>query len=164
MSHYQEIVVEYLRADRSIFMNHEFTIQLEEGTARSQKGASWISDVVAVDFRNNSVFLCEDSYSQTLSALIKRLKSWSDNWPSIVRALRRDSCVPDDFMVRPWVFIPASLIGLFVKKFRDCHAEFEKKAPLITPLEMTVPWEHSTWNRCGEKSKSPYPIPLDMQT
>ena len=163
MSYYQEIVAEYLRADRSIFMNHEFTIQLEHGVAQPKKCTSWISDIVAVDFRNRTVFLCEVTYSQTLSALIKRLKCWSDNWPDIVRALRRDSCVPDDFIVRPWVFIPESLIGLFVKKFQASRAEFEKKVPLITPLEMTAPWEYSTWNRCGEKSKAKYPIPLEMQ-
>jgi hypothetical protein len=125
MAYYQDIVGEYLRADRSIFINQEFAIQLDEGVAQPKKGRSWICDAVAVDFRKKAVFLCEVTYSQTLSALLGRLKSWTQNWQGVTDALYRDSCIPHCYTVRPWVFLPESLIEAFVKKYRASGAHFE---------------------------------------
>ncbi len=161
MDYYQDVVAEYLRADRCVFINHEFTIQLDEGVAQPEKERSWICDLVSVHFRKKTVFLCEVTYSRSLSALIKRLKSWSQNWPDIVRALQRDTCISADFKVRPWIFIPESLTEAFVKKFHASGAKFETP-PLITTLEMTVPWRHRTWDRRGENNK-PDVIPPDMR-
>jgi hypothetical protein len=83
MDYYQGVVMEYLRADRSVFINPEFLIQIKPGK-KPPKGSSWYCDVLAVKFGSDSsdpttVYLCEVTYSQTLQGLMKRLKAWNDN-------------------------------------------------------------------------------------
>ena len=55
-----------------IFVNTECLIQLAPGVTPS-KGTSWFCDAVAVSVRNNTVYLCEVTYSTTLYALLERL-------------------------------------------------------------------------------------------
>jgi len=79
VGYFQEIVTEYLRADRAMFVNTECLIQLNPGDVVS-KGTHWYCDAVAVNFRESAVYLCEVTYSTSLSALIGRLQAWSSNW------------------------------------------------------------------------------------
>ena len=106
--------------------------------------------------------MCEVTYSQSLAALIHRLKSWSENWLGVTDALYRDSGILREyFRVRPWVFIPESLVRTFVEKYRALGAQVEP-VPLVTTLEMTVPWKNKMDDRNGEEAK-PDSIPPDMQ-
>jgi hypothetical protein len=64
MDYYQGVVTDYIRADRSMFVNTEYCLQLEPGD-RPAKGKHWYCDAVATDFRRQCVYLCEISFSKT---------------------------------------------------------------------------------------------------
>ena len=152
MDYYQGVVTDYLRADRAVFVNTEYCIQLNPGVNPDTSGLHWYCDAIAVDLRKPAVYLCEISYSKSLAALLKRLKDWNANWPLLRTALVRDSFVQRDWPVRPWVFIP--------EKCRDpLEAGFNRlpgigmqpmPKPKVTNLEDVVPWKYPSWNRVPE--------------
>ncbi len=74
MDYYESVVIDYLRADRAIFVNTEYCIQVNPGTNPDKSGAHWYCDAVALNFRWKEILLCEISYSVNLGALAKRLK------------------------------------------------------------------------------------------
>jgi hypothetical protein len=152
MDFFQGVVVEYLRAHRSVFVNPELLIQLDEGELLG-KGRHWYCDAAAASFQDKTLYLCEISYSQTLSMLIKRLQSWADNWDGITTALARNSNIPADWIVRPWVFIPKKCRPTFdTKVARIVHGKSPTKMPDpgATHLELVAPWEFKrTWDRKG---------------
>jgi hypothetical protein len=53
MPYYQDVVVEYLRENRAIFLNTECCIQLNEGNPDTS-GTHWYCDVLAIDLDANS--------------------------------------------------------------------------------------------------------------
>ena len=143
MDYYQGVVTEYLRADRAMFVNPECAIQLEEGP-KPAKGRHWYCDVMAVSFRESTVYLCEVTYSSTMQSLLKRLQAWEDYWPEICEAIQRDCKVPASWLIRPWVFIPKKRKDAFNKKFssvvkanRDANHMPE---PKVKDLESVAPW------------------------
>ncbi|MDR3409376.1 MAG: hypothetical protein P4L87_00255 [Formivibrio sp.] len=156
MDYYQGIVAEYLRTNRKIFVNPEFCLQLELGANNPSKGNFWYVDIVATDFAQKIVYLCEVTYSNPPSALIKKLSVWSENWADIVCALRHYSAIPEEWSVRPWIFMPTENIKSFLKKIIGMQP-----VPKITPLEMTQPWTYP-WNREEELTK-PDIIPIEMR-
>ena len=172
MDYYQGVVYEYLRADRSVFINTECSIQLDD-VRLSKKGESWWCDAVAIDLRGMptggtpTVFLCEISYAVGLAALVQRLKMWSDNWPKVRCALKRDCQIGADWEVRPWLFVPQKEIpGLRPKlellKGADGKPVFR---PRITTLESVQPWCYPSWNHQDCKTdKSQSEIPKEMWT
>src|SRR6266404_2911778 len=101
MDYYESIVVSYLRADHALFVNTVCCIQLSLGDNPDTSGPHWYCDVVACDFRRRRIYLCEISYGARLADLIKRLTAWHENWDLVCKALFRDSCLPDDWPVRP---------------------------------------------------------------
>ena len=161
MDFYEAVVVEYLRADRALFVNTECCIQLNEGDNPDTSGPHWYSDAVVCDFRDRQIFLCEITFSLSLAALMKRLAGWNSNWSLVQLALKRDSHLPSDWPVRPWLFVPELLIPPLLKKM-DLFVGGLSFTPLITPLEMAQPWRYRSWNRVGEADK-PESIPIAMQ-
>lgn len=157
--YYQSIVVDYLRADRSIFVNPECFIQIHPGP-QPPKGSSWYCDVLAVDFESDpsdsaTVFLCEVTFSETLQSLIKRLKDWNVHWQEIRKALARYSHLPIEWQVRPWLFVPEAknCAEKLVHALEDIdHCQQLSFNPRITTLEMVVPWQYS-WDRTTENPK-----------
>jgi hypothetical protein len=93
VDYYQGVVIEFLRADRAVFVNTECCIQLHTG-ASPDVGMHWYCDAVAINMRERQVFLCEITYSKILDALLKRLTGWNANWSALRLALVRDLCVP----------------------------------------------------------------------
>jgi hypothetical protein len=155
---YQGVVVDYLRADRAVFVNTECCIQLNEGLNPDTTGPHWYCDAVAVDFLHSEVFLCEVSYAEKLAALTKRLKEWSQNWSGVLKALERDCKVPEGWRVRPWLFIPTHLVDGLVSNLKTMTAADGSPvfAARITPLEKVQPWLYHSWNhRDCETDKSP---------
>jgi hypothetical protein len=67
MDYFQGVVTEFLRANRSTFVNTEYLIQLDEGKL-PVKSRHWYCDALAVNFEESTVFLCEVTYSKTMSA------------------------------------------------------------------------------------------------
>ena len=161
MDHFESIVVDYLRADRSLFVNPQCLIQLEVGDTIN-KGTSWWCDALTVDLRISTAFLCEVSYSKSMYALQKRLTAWAKNWEQLQVALQRDSSLPANWHVRPWLFVPESsinkVVALLARIKSTVGAKFE---PKITTLEMTQPWLYKTWDRPVEAQK-PDSIPKEM--
>jgi len=150
VGYFQEIVTEYLRADRTTFVNTECLIQLNPGDVVS-KGTHWYCDAVAVNFRESVVYLCEVTYSTSLTALIGRLRTWGSNWIPLCEALARDCQVPASLTVRPWVFIPQSHHSHFQKKLSSIAGigvgSGTMPTPRVTYLESVVPWNYPSWDR-----------------
>lgn len=163
MSYYQAVVIEYLRADRALFVNTECCIQLHEGANPDTCGPHWYSDAVACDFRSATVFLCEITYSLSLGALMKRLAGWHANWALLQLALRRDSHLPPHWPIRPWLFVPERSVPLLLKRMSFLGGGTEAVfVPRITPLELVQPWRYRSWDRVGEAEK-PELIPEEMR-
>ena len=151
MDYYEGVAIDYLRADRTLFVNTECCIQITPGH-NPDKGTHWYCDALVADFRSKAVFLCEISYSVQLSDLTKRLKAWHDNWDGIRGALARDCALPNEWLarLRPWLFVREESIPNLLKrlsKIGDGPPEF---VPRITPLAMVQPWLYCSWNRVGE--------------
>ncbi len=165
MDFYQGVVIEYIRADRAIFVNTEFCLQINAADNPDQSGPHWYVDAVATDFRNKSIFLCEISFAVNLDSLIKRLQGWHAHWQAIRNALARDAHLPPDWPVRPWLFVPEELVPVLVKKLTPLlnGSNHSLPIPLITTLEMTQPWRYRSWSRNGEATK-PDIIPAQMQS
>ena len=151
MDYFQGVVTEYLRANRSVFVNTECLIQLDEGP-KQIKDRHWFCDAMAINLKEKTVYLCEITYSATLQSLLSRLHAWQRHWAELAHAVLRDSGAPQDWKVHPWVFIPKMHYESFAKKFS--HAQLEPGAGLIMPnprvtyLESVLPWEYiNTWDR-----------------
>ncbi|EGV16452.1 hypothetical protein [Thiocapsa marina] len=150
MDYFQGVVIEYLRAKRSIFVNPQYLISLDEG--KLKKGRHWYCDSVAVDLKEKSIYLCEITYSSNAYALISRLADWRSCWQEVADSIRRDSSVPSEWAVRPWIFIPRKYEEDFRSKFgrfsTPSDSAVQMPYPLITHLESTLPWEYLiTWDR-----------------
>jgi hypothetical protein len=130
MGYYQEIVAEHLKSSRTIFVNPEALIDL----GNQAKGRHWWVDVLAADFNKRTIFLC----AKTLSALIKRLKCWSDKWDEFEAAVFAATHAPREWRVVPWVFIPKQLLPVYQKGLAGLGAL--RFTPLYSCLEKTPPW------------------------
>ena len=162
MNYYESVVIDYLRADRALFVNTECCVQINQADNPDKSGPHWYCDAVVADFRSEIVFLCEISYGAQLYDLTKRLKGWHDNWKGVRDALVRDSSLPEAWPVRPWLFVPLNLVPLLLKRLAQIKtghvSEFD---PRITPLEMVQPWLYKSYNRINEATK-PVAIPEAM--
>jgi hypothetical protein len=166
MDNFEGNVVEYLRADRALFLNTQCCIQLNEADNPDTSGPHWYCDILVADHRDRAIFLCEVTFSGSLASLFKRLDDWNIYWPSLQVALCRDSYLPNDWPVRPWLFIPQHLVQKVITKLSQFDHNPERKRflpePRITTLEMVLPWKYRSWNRKGEEEKPPC-IPHSMQ-
>ena len=156
MDYFQGVVAEYLRANRATFVNPECLVQLDDNPTTPKKDGHWYINLLAVSFSEQTVYLCEVSYSTSLSPLLKKLSAWGAHWPGIIKALGRDSSIPKGWQVRPWLFVPEQTINRLMSRMPAMPI-----APKVTPLEMTQPWRFCGWNRHGELEK-PKSIPVDM--
>jgi hypothetical protein len=145
MDYFQGVVSEYLRADRSMFINTEFLLQLDD-VELPIKNRHWYCDAVAVSFKDSKIYLCEISYSSTLHSLLKRLQSWAEHWPLLCESVIRDTCAQGSFEIQPWVFIPRDRRNSFEKKLQDCTGTAGMPKPKITELEDVLPWKYRSWN------------------
>lgn len=143
-------------------MNTECCIQLNEADNPDNSGPHWYADAVACDFGSSTIFLCEVTFSLSLGALLKRLAGWNANWLELKTALVRDSKVPANWDVRPWLFVPEQLIPPLLQKLQALSPQPTQFTPRITPLEMVQPWKYRSWRRIGEAEK-PTSIPPEMR-
>jgi hypothetical protein len=163
LNYYESVVVDYLRADRSLFVNTECCIQLNPGDNPDTSGSHWYCDALAVDFELQHVFLCESTYSAKPDTLLHRLSGWNANWNGVRDALVRDSCLPEGWEVRPWLFVPEMYVNVLLKGLDKIKGEGQLSfRPVISTMEMVEPWKYCSWNRKGESQK-PDCIPLEMR-
>lgn len=149
MDYFQGVVTEYLVADRATYVNTELLIQLDADELR--KGRHWYCDAAAANFKESTLYLCEVTYSKTMSALAKRLLSWNENWSEFQRALWRDCGIPSTWRVQSWAFIPEVHAPALKAKIALLESPNESEEcmpyPKITYLENVVPWKYVTWDR-----------------
>lgn len=149
MDFFQSVVTEYLVADRAAFVNTELLIQLDPDEPR--KGRHWYCDAAAASFRDETLFLCEVTYSKSMAALAKRLLAWDSNWTELREAISRDCGIPRSWAIQPWVFIPEKYSATLKTRIVDLTAgertETAMPYPRITFLESVVPWNYVTWDR-----------------
>jgi len=148
MDHFEAVIVEYLRADRSLFVNTQLCIQLNPGPNPDVSGPHWYCDAVAVSLKDSAAYLCEITYANPPNPLFKRLSGWDANWPRIRIALERDSGIPASWPLTPWLFVPESLAGK-IESFLDSLTLTEMPRPRITPIEQVMPWLYRSWDRVG---------------
>jgi hypothetical protein len=155
MDYYQGVVTEYLRADRSLFVNTEYCIQINAGDNPDRTGPHWYCDAVAINPGSKNIFLCEISYSKTLQGLLDRLGAWNEHWTEIGEALRRDSRLTGDWTIQPWLFVPLHLVEKLQTGLAKMTGESETLHfnPIITTLESVQPWKYDSWNRTKEEPK-----------
>lgn len=145
MDHFQGVVIEYLRANRSTFVNTECLINLDQDGVFA-KSRHWYCDALAVNFSERTVYLCEVTYSRTMHSLIVRLRAWAQHWTGVCEAIRRDCSLDGEWKFQPWVFIPEnSHVALFDKL--AIPAGSEMPTPKVTYLETVTPWNYTTWDR-----------------
>lgn len=163
MNFYESAVTDYLRSDRASFVNTQCCIQLNQADNPDNSGPHWYCDAVVADFRTKCIFLCEISYSSHLADMAKRLRDWHDSWKLICNALVRDSHLPADWPVRPWLFVPEKSLPTLLRRLEQIGPRLSLKfAPRITPLEFVQPWRYRSWHRVGEEAK-PSQIPEQMR-
>lgn len=160
MDYFESVVIEYIRADRSMFVNTQCCIQINDGENPDTSGPHWYCDAIAVDFKSKYIFLCEITFSDPPNSLLKRLSSWESEWLGLSKALVRDSNLPIDWPIRPWLFIPEKLVPKVLTGLTNIPPT-SMPTPKITTLEMVFPWQYRSWNRQGEKQKIPA-IPQNM--
>lgn len=170
MDYYQGVVVDYLRADRAVFVNTECCIQLKAGKVAA-KNEHWYCDAIAIDLRGTQpdgkpvVFLCEVTYAVGVGRLIHRLKMWNDNWAGIRAALVRDCRVDPEWEVRPWLFVPNDLVKPLLQKMKQQVTGPEESCAFkarITTLESVQPWKLKIPHSDGMTDKSETAIPQEM--
>lgn len=84
--------------------------------------------------------------------MIARLNGWNEQWAGIRGALERDSGVPLDWTVRPWLFVPEAQAG----RLRASIAGLGNlPSPRVMFLEDVVPWRYRSWDRGVYKDVSP---------
>ena len=161
MDYYESVVLNFLRADRSVFVNTEYCIQINSGPNPDTSGPHWYCDAVALDFRSKEIYLCEISYATYLADLIKRLKAWNDNWDGVCRAVARDSFFGDRFLsepwpIRPWLFVRKEARTRLEQRLKNiANGQPPKFVSKITELEMVQPWLFSSFNRNGGETNIP---------
>jgi hypothetical protein len=143
MDFFQGQVESYLRADRASSNNPEFYLQRSEVYEAGK--TNWYVDILNVNFRDETVYLCEVTYARNPAALSKRLQAWKEHWEIVVGAVRRDAKVPSHWKIRVWVFCPEARLDRILKLIPS----FEPPAR-ITNLEIVLPWKYNDHDRIGE--------------
>jgi hypothetical protein len=148
MDYCRNLVVDYLRADRTLFLNEQCLIQLKK-CRNPDDTKHWLADIVVADFRRQTVWLCEVTYEKSMSRLVRRMMDWRAHWPDVCKALHRQEAgcgLPEEWPVKLWVFVPQDAIPLLQKKLNGLGKEVQ-----ITPLEKTMPWTYRDWDRDREE-------------
>lgn len=152
MDYFQGVVTEYLVANKASFVNSELLIQLD--AEKPRKGRHWYCDAAAVSFRDNTLYLCEVTYSKTMSALAKRLLAWDGHWTELRDAISRDCNIPSFWSIQPWAFIPKQRHETLSKSIQILSEPKRSKDmmpyPRITYLEKVVPWSYDEDRRHDE--------------
>lgn len=140
MDYYQGVVANFLDADPAVFINNEYYIRLDGLPA---KGNSWYCDIMAVNMKEQAVYLCEVTFSKSLGGLAKRLQAWDENWPQICQAIRQKSAIPSSWIIQPWLFIPEQPKQALLAKL----GSIQMPQPRLTWLESVVPWNYNSDER-----------------
>jgi hypothetical protein len=59
MEHYKSVVLDYLQADRALFVNAAFCAHLDRLEDPEKQGQRWSCDAVAIDLRHGAAYVCQ---------------------------------------------------------------------------------------------------------
>lgn len=151
MEHYKTVVMDYLQADRALFVNTAFRTQFDKPEGPERPGRCWSCDAVAIDLRHGAAYVCQVAFDHKLQRLIKELFAWTKQWELIKAALQRDGRVPAMWRIHVWLFVPRDSIEMLDQELEHLrHTAGSKFKIKITALEDVQPWRASTWERCEE--------------
>ena len=149
MEPYKSVVLDYLQADRALFVNAAFCTHLDRPEHPEKQGQLWSCDAIAIDLRHGAAYVCQAVCKDKLQPLINRLSTWTKNWDLIKTALRRDSKVPAKWRIYVWLFVPKGFIETLDGELEHLRITIGSKFKVkITALEDVQPWRASTWERC----------------
>ena len=144
MDHFEGVVLDYLRADRALFVNSQCCIQLNEGANPDTSGPHWYCDAVAVSFKEQAAYLCEITYAARAPSLLARLRAWDEHWPG-VRAARLGTAVCRWIGVQARLFVPESN----AKGIQSAIGGLKNlPSPRVTFLEEVLPGATAPGSRC----------------
>jgi hypothetical protein len=141
-TYFEPVVGQYLRADRSLFINWQFQLQLKPG--EPAKGEYWYVDFLAMSLRHEIAYLCEVNITKNPLSLVNKLVTLRPHWGDIKLSLQRDAYLPPHWTWRPWLFVRAEVEEQL--KFRLNQLQLPTQ-PHITTLEATLPWNYCDWDR-----------------
>jgi hypothetical protein len=147
VDYFQGVVGEFLRADRSCFVNPEFWLRGNLAKDKAYQKPHWYVDVLAAHMRHRCVYLCEVTYSKQPNKLLERLKNWHDRWDIIVETLKVDAAIPADWPVKVWIFAPEGILASIRPSILAIHPTAR-----FTNLEDILPWLYCTWDRKDEQT------------
>jgi hypothetical protein len=147
VDYFQGVVLEYLRADRTCFVNPEFWIRGNPTSPHDKP--HWFVDVLAVQMKLQQVWLCEVTYAKQPRALIQRLKNWRTHWDTINQTLKEDTFIDKDWPVIPWVFGAPDTLKVVEPVLKDLFPEGQTKN-----LEKVLPWLYCTYDRKEETKQA----------
>jgi len=136
MNHYQEIVSDYLRADRAIFVNANY--RLPGHPVETADKPYWDIDIVALNMRKRRAYLCEVTYTLDAAALLRRFAAWREHWQEMVDGLIKLSGLSPEWQVKPWIFTPESIRASIEQQVRFWHPQAR-----FTDLELVAPWQYN---------------------
>jgi hypothetical protein len=149
MEHYKTVVMDYLQADRAVFVNTKCDIEVGGAASQKKSGQHCSCDAVAIDLRHRAVYLCDAAFESKLQPLIKKLSTWTKNWDSIETALQHECRVPAKWRVYIWLFVPKDLIEMLDAELEDLRNTSGSKFKVkVTVLEDVQPWRASCWSHC----------------
>ena len=160
-SNFENVPLNYLRANRGIFINAQYCLQLDDvKNPDTQKGRHWYVDAVAYEPGARRAFLCEFTFSQNLEALKKKMVAWAQVWKEIECAVHRDSGISDGCKLRPWIFIPENHIPKIIPVAKKTGFDGNSPLPILklTALEDTLPWRYDFWKRPDEIENQKIPV------
>jgi hypothetical protein len=150
VSQYEEIVAEYLCFERTRFVSPGFNLDLG-GAGPLGKGRNWWIDVLAVDFRNETIYLCEATFAQQPNYMFRRLRAWAALWSEIRENLFHVTSAPSSWNVIPWIFAPANLeskIKQGIEAIPNRPFGYE-----WTAFEDIVPWKRPQYSAIAAAEK-----------
>ncbi len=147
MDYFQSVVMEYLRADRSCFVNPEFWVR--GNLVNPHDKPHWFVDVLALSMRDKAVYLCEVTYAKQPRALSKRLHSWKRHWGLINQTLKEDTLIDKNWPVLPWVFAPSSTLKIIKPELDNLFPKDHR----TMSLEDVLPWLYCNYDRKPEASE-----------
>jgi hypothetical protein len=141
---FESVVAAFIESDPRFAIRSRSEILKAGEKGKNGKSKKWHVDLLVTNWSLKKVFLCEVTYEVGFKKLAKRLLGWNKAWPSVLKELKANGQLPDDFDVGVVVFIPQDRIREFIewqgKKLANVDSEMPEVRAIA--LEETLPWKY----------------------
>ena len=132
-----------------MFINMDCRIQLDQKTPVKKR--HWYCPIIAVNFRESTVYLCQITYSIQIDPIITHFQIWDSHWDLLCAAVARDCLVPASWKIQPLLFIPQERHAELTKKLsklQNSEPAFKQMpTPKVIYLESVTPWNYPQYDR-----------------